>query len=67
MLNRKRILRWRWGVYRRIGVHLYRCRKLYRNYQGRYRAYCSWESSTRIGRHLYRLRILKRWDGGRDG
>merc|ERR1711957_1155619 len=29
--------KWRWGGYKRIGVHQYRLRTLYRNYQGRWR------------------------------
>merc|ERR1719350_2743712 len=28
---------WRWGRFRRIGVHRYRLRTLYRNYQGHWR------------------------------
>ena len=53
---------WRWGVYRRIGVHLYRRRKLYRNYQGRWRkvrAY--WHLWKR--NHYYKP---ARWSWGRS-
>ena len=54
---------WRWGNYKRIGVHLYRLRALYRNYQGHWSRV--WGRFRRIGYHLYRHRILKRWTGGR--
>merc|ERR550537_395247 len=52
---------WRWGRYRRIGVHLYRLRTLYRNHQGRWRR-------VRAYWHLYRRNYYykrPRWFWGR--
>ena len=52
---------WRWGRFRRIGVHLYRLRTLYRNYQGHWRRVRSyWHLWKR--NHYYRS---NRWFWGR--
>merc|ERR1712137_1107000 len=51
---------WRWGRYRRIGVHLYRLRTLYRNYQGHWRRVRSYWHLWKRG-HYYRK---PRWSWG---
>ena len=53
---------WRWGGYRRIGVHLYRYRTLYRNYQGTWRRVRGYWHLWRK-KHYYRS---NRWFWGKS-
>merc|ERR1712014_145119 len=56
--------KWRWGRFRRIGLHKYRLRVLYRNYHGRWRKVRSYwhlysRFSYRRARWVWRARYKR--------